>query len=81
VRVKRPPSEQLTAIGRQRAARMAPTVSVRSYAVAFTPDLLVGKRIVRGRVETTLVDGTHHGQPTARFCVSRNCGVEFPKVD
>jgi hypothetical protein len=80
VPVEQPPRQQLTAVGRQRMAQMPAKVSVRSYAVAFTPDLLVGKRIARATVESTLADGTHRRQPSARYCVSRKCGVQLPRA-
>jgi hypothetical protein len=69
------PADGLTREGRRRAARMPDKVSIRVYAAGFTPNLLAGQHIVVATLDVTLDDGTHTTMKSARFCVSRRCGV------
>ena len=79
VPVEQPP--HLTEIGRERAARMPPAVSVRSYAASFTPDLLADQQIVRATIEAVLTNGTHQTMESGPLCVSAACGARIAEVN
>ena len=79
IAVQRP--GDLTKVGEERAARMPSTVSVRSYAASFTPDLLADQQIVRATIEVVLADGTHRTQESGPLCVSAACGARIAEVE
>jgi hypothetical protein len=67
----------LAASGRKHAARMPAEVSVRAYAVTFTPDRFATQPTVSRTITTTLEDGSRHVDGPTRICISRRCGVRY----